>query len=87
MTLIYSALAGGDCIEDTDRMRVAATTEVLGHGVRAPSTLGTFLRSFSPGDMSPSWTGCSTSSIRRSWPGRCRTRCGAGHIGCGLDDL
>ena len=43
MTLIYSALAGGDCIEDADRMRVAATTEVLGHGVRAPSTLGTFL--------------------------------------------
>jgi hypothetical protein len=26
MTLIYSALAGGDCIEDADRMRVAATT-------------------------------------------------------------
>jgi len=29
MTLIYSALADGDCIEDADRMRVAATTEVL----------------------------------------------------------
>jgi len=42
MTLIYSALADGDCIEDADRMRVAATSEVLGHGVRAPSTLGTF---------------------------------------------
>jgi len=40
MTLVYSALAGGDCIEDADRMRVAATAEVLGHGVRAPSTLG-----------------------------------------------
>ena len=49
MTLIYSALADGDCIEDADRMRVAATTEVLGHGVRAPSTLGTFLRSFTNG--------------------------------------
>jgi hypothetical protein len=49
MTLIYSALAGGDCIEDADRMRVAATAEVLGHSVRAPSTLGTFLRSFTNG--------------------------------------
>jgi len=29
MTLVYSALAGGDCIEDADRMRVAATAEVL----------------------------------------------------------
>ena len=30
-------------------MRVAATAEVLGHSVRAPSTLGTFLRSFTNG--------------------------------------
>ncbi len=28
MTLIYSALAGGDCIEDAEGMRVAATAEV-----------------------------------------------------------
>jgi hypothetical protein len=46
MTLVHSALSGGDCIDDADRMRVAATPAVLGHGVRAPSTLGTFLRSF-----------------------------------------
>ncbi len=32
-------------------MRVAATAEVLGHGVRAPSTLGTFLRSFTWGHV------------------------------------
>jgi hypothetical protein len=49
MTLIHSALAGGDCIDDADRMRVASTPEVLGHDVRAPSTLGTFLRSFTWG--------------------------------------
>jgi len=49
MTLIHSALAGGDCIDDTDRMRVASTPDVLGHDVRAPSTLGTFLRSFTWG--------------------------------------
>lgn len=51
MTLIESALAGGDCIDDADRMRVAATPTVLGHGVRAPSTLGTFLRSFTWGHV------------------------------------
>jgi hypothetical protein len=49
MTLIYSALCGGDCIDDADSMRAASTPEVLGHGVRAPSTLGTFLRSFTWG--------------------------------------
>jgi hypothetical protein len=51
MTLIESALAGGDCIDDADRMRVAATPAVLGHAVRAPSTLGTFLRSFTWGHL------------------------------------
>ncbi|MGA2805406.1 MAG: hypothetical protein ABSF89_13620 [Acidimicrobiales bacterium] len=51
MTLVHSALSGGDCIDDADRMRVAATPEVLGHGVRAPSTLGTFLRSFTWGHV------------------------------------
>lgn len=51
MTLIHSALAGGDCIDDTDRMRVAETPSVLGHAVRAPSTLGTFLRSFTWGHV------------------------------------
>ena len=53
MTLVHSALAGGDCIDDAGRMRVASTPAVLGHGVRAPSTLGTFLRSFTWG-TSPS---------------------------------
>jgi Transposase DDE domain group 1 len=49
MTLVYSLLAGGDCIDDADRMRTARTPAVLGHAVRAPSTLGTFLRSFTWG--------------------------------------
>src|SRR2546429_2390694 len=52
MTLVHSALAGGDCIDDADRMRLADTPAVLGHGVRAPSTLGTFLRSFTWGHVS-----------------------------------
>jgi hypothetical protein len=51
MTLIGSALSGGDCIDDAERVRVASTPVVLGHDVRAPSTLGTFLRSFSWGHV------------------------------------
>ena len=46
MTLIASALAGGDCIDDADAMRSGGTGRVLGCTVKAPSTLGTFLRSF-----------------------------------------
>nr|MDQ3575878.1 IS1380 family transposase [Actinomycetota bacterium] len=49
MTLIHSALAGGDSIDDADALRAGATGSVLGHGVLAPSTLGTFLRSFTWG--------------------------------------
>jgi Transposase DDE domain group 1 len=51
MTLVHSALAGGDCIDDADRMRVASTPAVLGQPVRAPSTLGVFLRSFTWGHV------------------------------------
>ena len=46
LTLVYSALAGGDSIDDAGRLRAAKSATVVGHEVRAPSTLGTFLRSF-----------------------------------------
>ena len=46
MTLVASALAGGDCIDDADALRSGGTAGVLGCVVKAPSTLGTFLRSF-----------------------------------------
>ncbi len=46
LTLVASALAGGDCIDDADALRVGGTEQVLGCTVKAPSTLGTFLRSF-----------------------------------------
>ena len=49
MTLVHSALAGGEWIDDADRLRAGATGQVLGHRVAAPSTLGTFLRSFTWG--------------------------------------
>ncbi len=46
LTLVASALAGGDCIDDADALRAGGTDRVLGCVVKAPSTLGTFLRSF-----------------------------------------
>ena len=46
LTLVASALAGGDCIDDADALRAGGTSGVLGCVVKAPSTLGTFLRSF-----------------------------------------
>ena len=46
LTLVASALAGGDCIDDADALRAGGTVSVLGCMVKAPSTLGTFLRSF-----------------------------------------
>ena len=46
LALVASALAGGDCIDDADVLRSGGTAGVLGCVVKAPSTLGTFLRSF-----------------------------------------
>ena len=46
LTLVASALAGGDCIADAAAMRAGGAGRVLGCTVKAPSTLGTFLRSF-----------------------------------------
>ena len=46
MTLVASALAGGDCIDDADVLRTGGTAGAIGCVVKAPSTLGTFLRSF-----------------------------------------
>ena len=69
LTLVASALAGGDCIDDADALRAGGTVGVLGCVVKAPSTLGTFLRSFrwghvrqldrlgKPSSVAP-WPGC-----------------------------
>ena len=46
LTLVASALAGGDCIDDADVLRTGGTACALGGTVKAPSTLGAFLRSF-----------------------------------------
>jgi len=61
LSLVMSALAGGDCIDDADALRAGGTAGVLGFAVKAASTLGTFLRSFRWA-MSASSTGSAGSS-------------------------
>jgi hypothetical protein len=51
LTLVCSALVGGDSIDDAGVLRCGETERVLGHRVMAPSTLGTFLRSFTFGHV------------------------------------
>jgi hypothetical protein len=46
LTLVLSALAGGDCIDDANALRSGGTERILGFSVKAASTLGTFLRAF-----------------------------------------
>ena len=46
MTLAASGLVGGGCIDDANALRAGGSAIVLGCVVKAPSTLGTFLRSF-----------------------------------------
>ncbi len=49
VALVASALADGDSIDDADALRCGECAAVLDQWVPAPSTLGTFLRSFSWG--------------------------------------
>jgi hypothetical protein len=51
MTLVSAMTLGADCIDDCDVLRAGRTGQVLGHAVAAPSTLGTFLRSFTFGHV------------------------------------
>ena len=64
LTLVASALAGGDCIDDADALRAGGTARVLGCVVKAPSTprfregrLWGRSCAASVGAMSVSWTG------------------------------
>ena len=66
MTLVHSLLAGGSWIDDCDRLRAGATGSVLGHRVLAPSTVGTFLRSFAFGHARQ-LDRVSLASLARAW--------------------
>jgi hypothetical protein len=51
LTLCHAMLLGADSIDDCDVLRTGRTGLVTGHRVLAPSTLGTFLRSFTFGHV------------------------------------
>ena len=89
LTLVASALAGGDCIADADAMRAGGTASVLGCTMKAPSTLGTFLRSFRWGGHVRQLDRVSRQPriARPRLGGRSGTRRGAVHDRPRLDDL
>lgn len=49
LSLVFAMLLGADCIDDCAILRAGNTQSLLGHRAMAPSTLGTFLRSFTFG--------------------------------------
>src|SRR5207344_3173052 len=51
LSLVHAMLLGADSIDDCDVLRCGRTGAILGHKPMAPSTLGTFLRSFSFGHV------------------------------------
>ena len=68
MPVIHSMVAGGDSIDDTNVLRAGATQGVVGHAVLAPSTLGTFLRSFTVGHVRQ-MDAVGREMLRRAWEG------------------
>jgi len=51
LTLVHAMVAGASHIDHADILRAGSTSKVLSHRVMAPSTLGTFLRSFTFGHV------------------------------------
>jgi hypothetical protein len=51
LTVVSAMLAGATHIDHVDVLRAGATSEVLPHRVMAPSTIGTFLRTFTFGHV------------------------------------
>ena len=66
MSLVSAMCLGADCIDDCDVLRSGQTSAVLGHGVAAPSTLGTFLRGFTFGHVRQ-LDRVLALSLRRAW--------------------
>ena len=76
LTLVHTMIAGGSHIDHADMLRAGATQSVLSHRVMAPSTLGTFLRSFTFGHVRQ-FDAVIGETIRRVWclgagPGKAR---------------
>jgi hypothetical protein len=67
LTLVHAMVAGGSHIDHADVLRSGATQAVLPHRVMAPSTLGTFLRSFTFGHVRQ-LDAVFAEALRRAWP-------------------
>ncbi len=65
-SLVATILAGGSHIDHADMLRAGATQRVLPFRVMAPSTLGTFLRSFTFGHVRQLDKVCAE-LLRRAW--------------------
>jgi hypothetical protein len=65
-SLLAAMTLGADSIDDCDVLRSGATERLLGHKAMAPSTLGTFLRSFSFGHVRQ-LDRVLEQSIKRAW--------------------
>jgi hypothetical protein len=50
-TVVHGILAGAECIDDLDVLRAGVTERILSGKVMAPSTIGTWLRSFTFGHV------------------------------------
>ena len=66
LSLVTAILAGASHIDHADRLRAGATQRVLPFRVMAPSTLGTFLRSFTFGHVRQ-LEAVMAEAIRRAW--------------------
>src|SRR3954447_22889101 len=66
LSLVHAMLLGADSIDDCDVLRSGRTETVLGHQAMAPSTLGTFLRSFTFGHVRQLDRVLAT-ALRRAW--------------------
>lgn len=66
LTLVHAMVAGASHIDHADVLRAGASDQVLAHRVMAPSTLGTFLRSFTFGHLRQ-LDAVTAEALRRAW--------------------
>ncbi len=66
LTLVHSMIAGGDSIDDANVLRAGSSASLLGHVVMAPSTLGTFLRGHTFGNVRQ-LDAVNREALRRAW--------------------
>ena len=66
LSVVASMLVGGSHIDDTDRLRAGSAQAVLPFAVAAPSTVGTWLRSFTFGHVRQLDRACEL-ALARAW--------------------